>query len=54
MTEIKDMGDDQFYPVGSFLLPQVAWLGIEDFFRDPLTLSRRINWINSEKLVWPE
>lgn len=54
ISDFKDVGDDQFYPIGSFLKPEIAWLAVEDFFKNPLKLSEQIEWINSEDLNWPE
>ncbi|NVJ90935.1 MAG: hypothetical protein HWE34_04720 [Methylocystaceae bacterium] len=51
---IEDIGDDEFYPIGSFLNPQQAWLAVEDFFADPAQKSERIEWISSDKIQWPE
>ncbi len=51
---IKDVGDDQFAPVGSFLEPEQAWLAVEDFFNNPRQKSSRIQWIAADQINWPE
>ena len=51
---IEDVGDEEFFPVGSFLKPEQAWLAVEDFFSDPTKISDRIEWIASDQIEWPE
>lgn len=52
MNLIKDVGDDQFVPVGSFVSPEQAWMAVEDFFEKPMVKPSRIEWIDSEKIDW--
>lgn len=51
---IEDVGDEEFFPVGSFLRPEQAWLAVEDFFENPTKPSKRIDWIASDLIDWPE
>lgn len=51
---IEDIGDEEFYPIGSFLNPQQAWLAVEDFLTNPSQKSERIEWIASDKIQWHE
>ncbi|QJI14822.1 hypothetical protein HKK58_20480 [Pseudomonas sp. ADAK22] len=54
MNQVEDFGEDQFVPAGSFLEPKIAWLAVEDFFKNPLVKSRRIVWLHSEDISWPD
>lgn len=51
---VKNCGDDQFVPEGSFLKPDVAWLAVEDFLKNPRVKSVRITWLNSDDISWPD
>lgn len=51
---IKDVGDEEYFPIGSFLKLDQAWLAVEDFFKDPTQPSERILWIASDQIEWPE
>ena len=52
---LMDLDEDGFALPGLFIPIEQAWLGIEDFFEDPLILSPRIDWINAKDLPpWPE
>lgn len=52
---LMDMDDLGFALPGMFIPIEQAWLGIEDFFEDPLALSPRIDWIDAKDLPpWPE
>ncbi|WP_076951510.1 hypothetical protein [Pseudomonas cedrina] len=53
MNQVKDFGEDQFVPAGSFIQPKIAWLAVEDFFKNPLVKSHRIAWLNSNDISWP-
>ncbi len=54
MDLIEDVGDEEFFPIGSFLEPKHAWLAIEDFFNHPIKISDRIEWIAADQIEWPE
>ena len=54
MHQIEDIGDEEFYPVGSFLKPELAWLAVRDFFSNPSKKSNQIEWINSNDIEWPD
>lgn len=54
INTVKDVGEDQFAPLGSFLEPEIAWQVIEDFFTNPTQKSNKIKWIKSDLIQWPE
>jgi hypothetical protein len=54
MNVIEDIGDDEFFPTGFFLKPEVAWLAVEDFFNNPTKVSERIEWVTSDQIDWLE
>lgn len=46
--------DEMYFPVGCFLAPEVAWLAVEDFLRQPPGPSSRIQWVDGNDIPWPE
>lgn len=46
--------DETYFPVGCFLTPEVAWLAVEDFLRQPPGPSSRIQWVDGNVIPWPE
>ena len=54
INQIEDVGDDQFFPLGSFVTPEEAWLALEDFFKHPTEKPKRVKWVNVDDVEWPE
>jgi len=54
MVDVRDMGDDQLVPLGSFVAPDQAWLVLVDFFESPFSESDKVKWMSSQDMQWPE
>lgn len=54
MNDIKDVGDEEFYPVGAFVDQSLIWAAIQDFFINPTQPSSAVQWLDESEIDWPE
>lgn len=47
--------EDQFkLPLGTYMKPKDAWLAVNDYLKDPATISKSIQWVDSKDIPWPD
>lgn len=47
--------DDYFkMPLGTYLEPEKAWFAVEDFLSNPVLISKAIQWIDANDVLWPD
>lgn len=54
LSEIIDVGVDEFVPLGSFVTPKQAWVVVEQFLKNPTKLPCAEFMRDIEDTDWPE